>query len=74
MSKKDQPNPNFISPPNNPEHETFKDQMLRRDALSFALQTPDYIVAPNGIIKVAASYYAFLKGDNGPKPEAKPTE
>jgi hypothetical protein len=47
----------------------WEDRQLRRDALMYALQSSDWIVAPNGILNVAASYYNFLKGDNDTKPK-----
>jgi hypothetical protein len=48
----------------------WEDRQLRRDALMYALQSPDWIIAPNGILNVAASYYNFLKGNNDNKSNA----
>jgi hypothetical protein len=47
----------------------WEERNLRREALGYALNTPDWIVSANGILKVASSYYAFLKGDVQSLPE-----
>lgn len=39
------------------------DEQLRLEALKLAMTSPDWVLAPNGVLGVAASYYSFLKGN-----------